>query len=72
MEEDLQGRSSSKYLSWQDYLIFGLTLIISSLIGIYYAWRGKNKTTSDYLMGGKKMGIFPIMMSLAARYCFKL
>ncbi|XP_032776975.2 sodium-coupled monocarboxylate transporter 1 [Daphnia magna] len=50
---------------WVDYLLFASTLLVSLLIGVYHAWRGGN-STSEYLMGGKSMGIFPIAMSLAA------
>lgn len=50
-----------------DYLLFGMTLLLSALIGIYYAWRGANGSTFDYLLAGKKMSIFPVAMSLAAR-----
>ncbi|GJQ70604.1 hypothetical protein Trydic_g22998 [Trypoxylus dichotomus] len=41
-----------------------------TLIGVYFAWFAKVKqnTTSEYLMGGKTMGIFPISMSLIASY----
>ena len=51
---------------WVDYFLFALTLFVSLLIGVYHAWRGNN-STSEYLMGGKTMGVFPIAMSLAAR-----
>jgi len=49
--------------------VFGGMLLISALIGIYFAFFAKQKqnTTNEYLMGGKKMGIFPISMSLIAR-----
>lgn len=52
-----------------DYIVFAAMLIISSLIGVYFAFFAKVKqnTTSEYLMGGKTMGIFPISMSLIAR-----
>lgn len=58
---------SSLYFGWVDYLIFALTLTISLVIGIYYAWKGVGNSTTDYLLGGKTMGIFPIAMSFAAR-----
>ena len=51
---------------WADYLIFGLTLLISLAVGVYHACKGVN-TTADYLLGGRKMSQFPIAMSLAAR-----
>ena len=53
---------------WPDYLIFALTLVSSLLIGIYHAWKGAGKSTTNYLLGGKTMSIFPIAMSMASRY----
>lgn len=57
------------YFDWLDYLVFGSMLVVSSLIGVYFAFFAKKKqnTTAEYLMGGKSMGIFPISMSLIAR-----
>ena len=52
---------------WVDYLLFALVLVVSSLVGVYHAWKGASDSTSNYLMGGKKMGILPIALSLAAR-----
>ena len=57
--------SQQLLFGWVDYLLFGLTLLASLLIGIYHAWRGSN-STSEYLLGGKMMGVFPVAMSLAA------
>lgn len=58
-----------KYFDIFDYIVFAAMLIVSSLIGVYFAFfaRVKQNTTSEYLMGGKTMGIFPISMSLIAR-----
>jgi Na+/proline symporter len=52
-----------------DYFIFGVMLIISALVGIYFAYFAEKKqdNTAMYLMGGKTMGVFPISMSLIAR-----
>ena len=58
---------SRQIFSWPDYLVFTLTLLISSFVGVYHAWHGGGRTTSDYLMGGKQMSIVPIALSLAAR-----
>lgn len=65
MEED----EEYKYFDIFDYIVFAAMLIVSSLIGVYFAFfaRVKQNTTSEYLMGGKTMGIFPISMSLIAR-----
>ncbi|XP_026316074.1 sodium-coupled monocarboxylate transporter 1-like isoform X2 [Hyposmocoma kahamanoa] len=58
------------YFDWLDYLVFGMMLFLSVLIGVYYAFFAKQKqnTTAEYLMGGKTMGMFPISMSLIASY----
>lgn len=58
---------SGNHFGWVDYLLFGLSLLITVLIGIYHAWRGAGNSTAQYLLGGKAMGMFPIAMSLAAR-----
>ncbi|CAH2103531.1 unnamed protein product [Euphydryas editha] len=58
------------YFDWLDYLVFGTMLLLSALIGVYFAFFAakKQNTTAEYLMGGKTMGIFPISMSLIASY----
>lgn len=52
-----------------DYVLFFAMLVVSIFIGLYTAFFGKNKqkTISDYLLGGRKMGVFPTAMSLTAR-----
>ncbi|XP_017784798.1 PREDICTED: sodium-coupled monocarboxylate transporter 1-like [Nicrophorus vespilloides] len=59
-----------KYFDVFDYIVFAAMLLISALIGVYFAFFAKVKqnTTSEYLMGSKTMGIFPISMSLIASY----
>lgn len=58
------------FFDWLDYLVFGAMLFFSALIGVYFAFFAakKQNTTAEYLMGGKTMGMFPISMSLIARY----
>lgn len=54
--------------SWSDYTIFCSMLVVSALIGIYYGCFGsKQKSTKDYLHGGKSMSVIPIAISLVAR-----
>ncbi|XP_065216493.1 sodium-coupled monocarboxylate transporter 1-like [Planococcus citri] len=59
-----------KYLDWLDLVMFVGMLIVSAVIGIYFGYfaADKQNTTSQYLMGGKTMGIFPVSMSLIASY----
>ena len=52
---------------WVDYLIFILVLVISTAIGIFFAWKDRRKQNADdFLLGGRKMGIFPVSLSLMA------
>ncbi|KAF4521053.1 hypothetical protein B566_EDAN008125 [Ephemera danica] len=61
---------TTRFFSALDYSVFGVMLLFSALIGVYFAFFAKQKqnTASEYLMGGKTMGIFPISMSLIASY----
>lgn len=56
---------------WPDYLIFVLMLISCSLIGVYFGFiqkkPKKSEAADDYLVGGRKMQVFPVTMSLIAR-----
>lgn len=57
-----------KRFGWADYLVFAGMLVVSLGIGLYYGCIGsKQKTTSEFLLGGRSMGVFPVAMSLAAR-----
>lgn len=54
--------------SWPDYLVFVSMLFLCICIGIYFGFIEKSSSESDYLMGGRTMLIFPIALSLIARY----
>lgn len=54
---------------WADYLVFALTLVISAVIGIYYAYKDKKRQNSaEFLLGGRKMSTFPVTLSLMASF----
>ena len=41
-----------------DYCVFGLMLIFSALIGIYYAFKDRNtQNTSEFLLGGRNLQV---------------
>ena len=43
---------------WADYLIFVIMLVASLGIGLWHAWKGKRKkTTEEYLMGGRELQV---------------
>jgi hypothetical protein len=53
---------------WPDYAILAIMLIVSASIGLFYGCFGpKQKTASDFLLGGSSMATFPMAVSLASR-----
>jgi sodium-coupled monocarboxylate transporter 8/12 len=55
------------YFGIVDYIVFIGMLGISVGIGIFYACRGQ-QSTSDVLVGGKSMGVFPVAASIMATF----
>jgi Na+/proline symporter len=52
-----------------DYAVFIAMLVLSALIGFYYAWTERHKRTLDrILLGGRKLKIFPVAMSILASF----
>lgn len=52
-----------------DYVIFGLLLLISASIGVFFGFFGKKATSSkELLVADRKMGLFPTAMSLLASF----
>ncbi|XP_069829284.1 sodium-coupled monocarboxylate transporter 1 isoform X2 [Dendropsophus ebraccatus] len=52
-----------------DYVVFALMLLISAVIGIYYAFAGGGqKTSKEFLMGGRSMTAVPVALSLTASF----
>ncbi|XP_063783898.1 sodium-coupled monocarboxylate transporter 1-like [Pseudophryne corroboree] len=52
-----------------DYVVFAAVLLISAVIGFYYAFAGRGKTTSkEFLTGGRSMTAVPVAMSLTASF----
>lgn len=61
---------NAQFFTALDYGLFGLMLLLSAAIGIYFGFFAKRKqnTTQEYLLGGKKMKFFPIAASLIASH----
>ena len=57
-----------QHFSWADYLLFIFMLVLCILIGIYFGFMHKSNTEAEYLMGGRNMLVFPVALSLIARY----
>lgn len=56
------------YFSAADYCVFAFLMLISCLIGVYFAYGGKQKDTKEYLMAGRDMHWAPVMVSLLVSY----
>ncbi|KAM6437692.1 sodium-coupled monocarboxylate transporter 1-like [Liasis olivaceus] len=56
------------FTAW-DYVVFGFMLLISAVIGLYYAFAGGGqRTREEFLMGGRKLTAFPVALSLTASF----
>lgn len=64
----MENESVSLRFTWADYLLFGLMLSVSSVIGIYHAWKGAGSSTRNFFLGGKSLGFIPIALSTGARF----
>lgn len=57
------------FFSWVDYTVLGTMLVVSCMIGTFYAcFSKKQETSEDFLLGGSDMGTIPMAMSLAASF----
>ncbi|KAJ9575564.1 hypothetical protein L9F63_007572, partial [Diploptera punctata] len=55
------------FFGWIDYVLFIITLVVSTMIGIYFGfWGKKEETPREYLHGGKTMNSFPVAVSLVS------
>ena len=59
---------SNAFVVW-DYLVFSIMLVISAVIGIYYAFIGGGQNSSEeFLTAGRKMSAVPVAISLSASF----
>ena len=61
-------KMATNRLSVVDYVVFALVLAISGGIGIYYAFKQRKSSTTDFLLGGRSMSILPVTLSLTASF----
>ncbi|WAR18775.1 SC5A8-like protein [Mya arenaria] len=50
------------------YIIMVLFLVISTTIGLYFGFYKKQRTTEEYLLGGRKMNLLPVALSLVVTF----
>ncbi|XP_049878245.1 sodium-coupled monocarboxylate transporter 2-like [Pectinophora gossypiella] len=61
-------RKSFQHFSWIDYSVFVVMLLICGGIGVFFGFVKKQKSTQDYLMGGRNMKLVPVCFSLVASF----
>ncbi|KAJ7404617.1 Sodium-coupled monocarboxylate transporter 1 [Willisornis vidua] len=58
----------ARFSVW-DYVVFAAMLVVSAVIGLYYAFvGGGQKTSKDFLMAGRSMSALPVALSLTASF----
>jgi Na+/proline symporter len=56
---------ATKMLDWPDYVILAAFLVISLGIGFYHSVTGgRQKTTQEFIMANRQLGVLPTAMSL--------
>lgn len=56
-----------------DYVLFAITLLVSAGIGVFYAlWDRRHNTPEEFLLGGHKMHVIPVAMSLMVTFVSSL
>ncbi|KAL5018098.1 hypothetical protein ScPMuIL_003820 [Solemya velum] len=57
------------HFHYPDYIVFAITLLISIGIGIFYALSGgRQRTTSEFFVGNRKMAVLPVAISLIVSF----
>ncbi|RWS09689.1 sodium-dependent multivitamin transporter-like protein [Dinothrombium tinctorium] len=56
------------YFVLADYCVLLGLMFVSLLVGIFFAWKDKEKTNEEYLGAGRKMRVFPVAISLLASF----
>ena len=61
--------STRSYFHAADYAVFGVMLVASLAIGLYYGLSGgRQRTSAEYVLADRKMTLVPITLSLLASY----
>ena len=61
--------STKLTIHWADYLILCLILMLCLGIGVFFAIRGRRKSTRDaYLLGDRNIDVLPVCLSLFVTY----
>ncbi|XP_065338860.1 sodium-coupled monocarboxylate transporter 2-like [Cloeon dipterum] len=63
------GSLRNHLFAWQDYCVFAVVLLVSVGIGVFHGcFKGKQKTTSEFLLGNRKMSFWALGASLTVGF----
>ena len=51
-----------------DYIVMIVFMVVTAGIGLYFGFIKKQKTTEDYLVGGRQLHLLPVAISLMVTY----
>lgn len=52
-----------------DFIVFGLLIVVSVAIGVFFAWRDKrHNTTANYFLGDRKLKAIPVGLSFVVTF----
>lgn len=54
--------------SWLDYAVFFAMLLLSLLVGVFFALRSRHKANEEFLVGSRSLTCLPVSMSLVVTY----
>ncbi|XP_072179252.1 sodium-coupled monocarboxylate transporter 1-like [Diadema setosum] len=61
--------AGARQFSMWDYLVFAAMLLASAAIGVYAALTGgRQRTTDEFLLGDRKVNIFPVAFSMTLSF----
>ena len=61
--------STMSTLGWPDYVVFASMLIVSILIGLYFAYQSRHQSNPEqFLMADRKMQVLPVAFSILVRW----
>ncbi|XP_054287825.1 sodium-coupled monocarboxylate transporter 2-like [Macrosteles quadrilineatus] len=52
----------------EEYAVVLLMLVLSLVIGVYFTFWSRQDNYTDYMLGGRSMGVFPVAMSQVASH----
>ena len=64
-------KGETTHFHYADYIVFGTTIGISAIIGLYHAikdQRRKKTDSNEYLLAGRSMSVLPVALSMMGSF----